>query len=110
MTRFETTEGQSLGVTFCGDLGTTQDGSKETKRTLFQSEDEKKLWWELDEDDTVLEDGCERKVGMLRDWFFKECRLVTEEELVRRGWGDRLETGLGFRTGVTEDGRLVTMR
>lgn len=110
MKRFETLDGETLGATFCGDLGTSQDGSQETRRTLMQSKDEAALMWSLDEDTTILEDGHERRLGDIMDWFRSTCKLATAEELERRGWGDRIEIGLGFRTAISETGQLITIR
>ena len=103
---------QNLGATFCGDFGMTQDGKKETRLTLMQSEEELKLMWELHEDTECLEDGGLKtwRLGDLMTWFFSETKKCSDEELERRGWGDRKESGLGFRLGANEDGELLLMR
>ena len=101
MRRFTTLKGETLGVTFSGDKG----------RTVMFSGEEEKLLWSLDEDDTVLEDeALEWTLSDLKDFFHHDCHRATDEELERRGWLDRKDSGLGFRLAVGEDGRLFTTR
>lgn len=103
MTRFTTFEQESLGVTFCGDCG----------RTVFQSQEELRLMWSLIQDDEetliISSDGMELTVGEMQDWFRDSCTRCSEEELTRR-FGDRTESGLGFRNQVSESGDLITTR
>jgi hypothetical protein len=101
MKRFTLTEtGENLGTTFCGDNG----------RTLFQTEEEKRLMWSLDEEEDVTED--DGFVMTLKDFMDEVLGLhkCSKEELEKRGWGKRENSGLGFQTGVSNDGRLFTKR
>lgn len=98
MTRFETEDGTQLGVRFFGgrELGTQR----------FLSPSEQHSFWTLDSDTTVFgSDGSRMSMEDFRDLMLSlpQC---SEEEMTRRGWGDRLESGLHLQLEVTEDGLL----
>ena len=102
MTRFETETGESLGVTLFGgrDLG----------KLKFQTQTELELLWSLSEDKIVLSDnGWTGTISELKDLLFslKQC---AKEDMIKRGWGDRLESGLSLRQSVSDEGKLIWIR
>tara|TARA_R110001606_G_scaffold89314_1_gene200743 strand:- start:319 stop:627 length:309 start_codon:yes stop_codon:yes gene_type:complete len=102
MTRFETETGESLGVTFFGgwDLG----------KLKFQTQTELELLWSLSDDEIVLcDNGWTGTISELKDLLFplKQC---TKEDMIKRGWGDRLESGLSLRQSVSDEGKLIWIR
>ena len=102
MTRFETEQGLSLGVTFFGGAG--------VGRLKFLTNEEQQTLWNLHEGTWVLSDnGWAGTVGDLLD-LFSRTRMATTQEMIERGWGDRLETGLALQTCVGENGKLFLKR
>jgi hypothetical protein len=102
MTRFETETGQSLGVTFFGGAG--------FGRMKFLSQTEQQTLWNLHEGTWVISDNAwEGTVGDLLD-LFSTTRQATNQEMIDRGWGDRLESGLALRQAVTDDGKLIWVK
>lgn len=110
MTRFETTEGFSLGQKFSGGRLFAQ-GRSNTKWTWFASPAELELLWSLPEDTPVVNDNGSpvETVGELLD-LFSQTPMCPADDMARRGWGDRLESGLGLRMAVGEDGRVMWTR
>tara|TARA_R110000796_G_scaffold102544_2_gene211556 strand:+ start:21 stop:329 length:309 start_codon:yes stop_codon:yes gene_type:complete len=102
MTRFETLQGESLGVTFWG--------GKTLGKVRFMSKTEMRLIWSLDESDKVVSDnGWIGSVGELLD-LFSELTKCPEKVMIRKGWGDRLESGLSLQTCVSDEGELFLTR
>jgi hypothetical protein len=100
MTRFETLNGQSLGAKFAVDNGVR----------WFACNDELSLLQSLNKDELVVSDNSwVGTVGNLLDLFSKTPK-ATNDEMKKRGWGDRLCSGLSFRLSVTDTGELVLTR
>ena len=102
MTRFETTTGESLGVTFSGGIS--------LGKLKFQTQTELELLWSLSEDEIVLSDnGWTGTISELKDLLFK-VQQCTKEDMINRGWGDRLESGVSLRQSVSNEGKLILIR
>ena len=102
MTRFETKDGKQLGVKFFGGekLGCVKFLTKTELETL----------WNLDEDELVVSDNnWFGTVADLKDLLFN-LNTCTELEMVKRGWGDRLEQGLHFQKAVNAKCELIWVR
>ena len=102
MTRFQTLNGQSLGVTFFGGtkLGTLK----------FQTQTELDLLWSLDETEFATDDnGMDWTICQIKDRFFK-LDQATDQDMIQRGWGDRLQSGLSFQTCISDEGKLFLTR
>jgi hypothetical protein len=102
MTRFETLQGESLGVTFFA-------GSALGK-VKFLCKSELQTLWSLDEGEFVVSDnGWSGSVADLLDLFsgLSQCPDV---EMARRGWADRLDSGLALQTCVSDSGELFHTR
>lgn len=98
MTRFETKDGLPLGARFSGDVGIT----------IWQSDSEQKLLFSLDDQDEVMGD-FQTHIEFVHELkaLFQSSPHASKAELIRRGWGDRIGTGLALRTVVTKDGRIA---
>ena len=103
MTRFETVEkGLQVGVTFFGGM--------KLGKVKFLSNSELKTLWSLDENEEIISDnGWSGNVGELLDMFSK-LKNCSKEEMEKRGWGDRLESGLHLRKSISESGQLIIIK
>ena len=102
MTRFETEQGLSLGVTFFGGAG--------VGRLKFLTQEEQQTLWNLHEGTWVLSDnGWAGTVGDLLD-LFSTIRTATADEMIQRGWSDRLQSGLALRQSISDEGKLICIR
>ena len=102
MTRFETLNGEKLGVTFFGGLA--------LGKVKFLSKDELKTLWSLEEwTEVVSDNGWAGTVGDLKD-MLHTLESCSDEDMESRGWGGRLESGLHLRESVCETGELVWTR
>jgi len=102
MTRFETLNGESLGVTFFGgsSLGMVK----------FLTKTELDLIWSLDESEEVISDnGWSGSVGVLLD-LLSDLNQCSDQEMIKRGWGDRLDSGLALQTCISDQGKLFFTR
>ena len=102
MTRFETLQGESLGVTFWG--------GKNLGKVRFSSKTELRLLWSLDESDRVIsDDEWIGTVGELLD-LFSELTKCPDNVMIKKGWGNRLESGLSFETCISDEGKSFIRR
>lgn len=100
MTRFELQDGTSLGARVA-----SRDGA-----TWFASKDELFLLWTLDEDTEVFSDnGWTGTLADLLD-LFATLRKLSDKEVEERFGKGRSQSGLGFRTAVSDDGKLFFTR
>jgi len=95
MTRFETTSGTQLGVTFFGDKG----------RTFHLTNEELKTLWNLNVNVEVVSDNLWR--GTVKELLnlLSQCDKCSEEQL-RRRFKKELTESLHFRTNRSSDGSL----
>lgn len=102
MTRFETETGLSLGVTFFG--GT------ELGRLKFLTTTEQQTLWNLHEGTWVISDnGWEGTVAELLD-LLGGIRMASKEIMIKKGWGDRLDSGLALRQAISDEGKLIWIK
>ena len=102
MTRFETINGESLGVTF--------SGGKKLGKLKFLTSTETKTLWSLDNSTDVISDnGWSGTVGDLKDLLFT-LKTCSNEEMIKRGWGDKLDDGLHLTRSISVDGKLIWTR
>lgn len=102
MTRFETETGLSLGVTFFAGAG--------VGKLKFLTTTEQQTLWNLHEGTWVMSDnGWAGTVGDLLD-LFSRTRMATTEEMIERGWDDRLDSGLALRQTITDEGKLIWIK
>jgi len=102
MTRFETEDGTQLGCTFFG-------GDKFGK-LKFLTKTELQDLWQLDGTTKCFADnGWDGNLNQLRDLLFtlKQC---DDNDMKRRGWGDRLDNGLHLTQNLGTDGKLFFTR
>ena len=93
-------------------LGTTMAGGKAKGRQLMQTKTEEQLMWSLHQDTLCLEDEhLEWKLSDLMDFFLKECKRLTKEEFLAKGFKEsRWEEGCSMQMGTDESGGLFWMR
>ena len=100
MTRFELTDGRSLGARVA-----SRDGA-----TWFASNDELELLWSLDEEVEVVSDNSWfGNVGQLLD-LFSSLRKLSNEEVEERFGEGRSESGLGFQLQMSSEGKMFLTR
>lgn len=96
--------GDSLGVTFF--RGTRQ----EVRRGVFQSADELETFWNEAEHAMVMDgEGWQGTLSELRD-AFRNFHTADLAEMTARGWADRMESGLNWRTCANAEGETFLTR
>ena len=103
MTRFETLNGESLGVTFFS--------GAEHGAVSFLTQSEKALLWSLEDSEEIINDNNSllHTVGQLKDKLFI-LNEATIEMMIEKGWGDRLDSGLALRQTISDEGKLIWIK